>query len=68
MPLQQYTQVFSDFEACKVSVDMVASSDVSVSLTLDRKQREKGDIPLLLVGEGAVCDFITVMWSQCLLI
>ena len=32
-----------------MSVDVVASSDVSVSLTLDKKQRETQDIPLLVV-------------------
>ena len=41
------SQVFSIFESCKLSVDVVASSDVSVSLTLDKKQREIGDVPLL---------------------
>lgn len=40
--------MFEAFEICKLSVDVVASSDVSVSLTLDKKQQDKGDIPLLL--------------------
>ena len=42
------SEVFSIFESCKVSVDVVASSDVSVSLTLDQKQKDKQDMPLLL--------------------
>eukprot|EP01035_Chromulina_nebulosa_P016884 gene16884-22372_t len=42
------SKVFSIFEECKLSVDVLASSDVSLSLTLDKKQREKGDIPLLI--------------------
>jgi len=42
-------KVFAAFEECKISVDVVASSDVSVSLTLDKKQQDKGDVPLLLV-------------------
>jgi len=33
--------VFSDFEKHKVSVDVLASSEVSVSVTLDKKQREE---------------------------
>jgi len=33
--------VFSDFEKNKVSVDVLASSEVSVSVTLDKKQREE---------------------------
>lgn len=41
-------KVFSIFESCKVSVDVVASSDVSLSLTLDNKQSSKGNIPELL--------------------
>lgn len=32
-----------------MSVDVVASSDVSVSLTLDKRQRETQDIQLLVV-------------------
>ena len=32
-------RVFGDFEKHKLSVDMLASSEVSVSLTLDKKQR-----------------------------
>jgi aspartate kinase len=43
-------QVFNAFEECKVSVDVVSSSDVSVSLTLDKQQRENSDIPKLLVS------------------
>ena len=41
-------EVFSIFNECQVSVDVVASSDVSVSLTLDKKQRETQDIELLV--------------------
>jgi aspartate kinase len=33
--------VFSDFEKHKVSVDVLASSEVSVSVTLDKKQGEE---------------------------
>ena len=33
--------VFSDFEKYKVSVDVLASSEVSVSVTLDKKQQEE---------------------------
>lgn len=43
------SKVFSVFEECKLSVDVVASSDVSVSLTLDKKQQEKDDINTLIV-------------------
>ncbi len=40
--------VFKAFEDSELSVDVVASSEVSVSLTLDNKQRDIGDIPLML--------------------
>ena len=44
-------QVFSAFDECKVSVDVVASSEVSVSMTIDKKKVDKEDnIPLLLVS------------------
>ena len=33
--------VFSDFEKNKVSVDVLASSEVSVSVTLDKKQKDE---------------------------
>ena len=33
------SQVFGDFEKHKLSVDVLASSEVSVSLTLDKKQK-----------------------------
>ena len=33
------SRVFADFEKHKLSVDMLASSEVSVSLTLDKKQK-----------------------------
>lgn len=42
-------QVFAIFESCKVSVDVVASSDVSLSLTLDNKAKNKGDMEKLMV-------------------
>jgi hypothetical protein len=45
------SKVFRIFEDCEVSVDVIASSDVSLSLTLDKKQREKHDIPNLLVSD-----------------
>jgi aspartate kinase len=32
----------------QVSVDAIASSEVSLSITLDKKQREKHDIPKML--------------------
>lgn len=32
--------VFADFEKNKVSVDVLASSEVSISVTLDKKQKE----------------------------
>ncbi len=54
--IESRKQVFEAFENCKLSVDVVASSDVSVSLTLDRKQQEKGDIPLLLSILGGFAD------------
>ena len=38
--------VFNDFERHKLSVDVLASSEVSISVTLDKKQREE-DIALL---------------------
>jgi len=40
-------KVFDAFEDCKVSVDVIASSEVSLSMTLDSKQQAK-DIPLLM--------------------
>jgi aspartate kinase len=48
------SEVFAIFEQCKVSVDVVASSDVSLSLTLDSKQEEKGDIELLMVSTRTI--------------
>lgn len=33
------SRVFGDFEKRKLSVDMLASSEVSISLTLDKKQK-----------------------------
>jgi len=57
--------VFGVFEECKISVDVVASSDVSVSLTLDKKQREKEDLPLLLDKLRAVAD-VTEYKERCI--
>ena len=42
-------KVFSIFQECKISVDVVASSDVSLSLTLDNKQCKSGNVAALLV-------------------
>jgi hypothetical protein len=42
-------QVFSIFELCKASVDVVASSDVSVSMTLDPKTASSVDMDRLMV-------------------
>lgn len=42
-------QVFSIFEQCKASVDVVASSDVSVSMTLDPKTASSVDMDRLMV-------------------
>lgn len=36
------------FEACRLSVDVVASSDVSLSITLDNKQALKGNVEQML--------------------
>jgi len=44
------SQVFSIFEQCKASVDVVASSDVSLSLTLDPKSSKDADQERLLVS------------------
>lgn len=41
-------KVFSIFQECKISVDVIASSDVSLSLTLDNKQLESGDVDQLM--------------------
>lgn len=41
-------EVFSVFQECEVSVDVIASSEVSLSLTLDKKQREKYDTQKLI--------------------
>ena len=57
--------VFGIFEECKISVDVVASSDVSVSLTLDKKQREKEDLPLLLTKLKAVAE-VTEYKERCI--
>ena len=42
------SEVFNVFRECEVSVDVIASSEVSLSLTLDKKQREKYDTGKLL--------------------
>lgn len=47
-------EVFQLFEQCKVSVDVVASSDVSLSLTLDNKQTKKGNVEELLVRKNSL--------------
>lgn len=57
--------VFSIFEECKISVDVVASSDVSVSLTLDKKQREKEEKSTLLQKLRAVAE-VTEYQSRCI--
>jgi len=59
------SNVFAIFEECQISVDVVASSDVSVSLTLDKKQREKGEIPQLLSKLGKFAD-VTVYEDRCI--
>ena len=41
--------MFSIFEQCKASVDVVASSDVSVSMTLDPKTASSVDMDRLMV-------------------
>lgn len=52
-------KVFSYFEECKVSVDVVASSDVSLSLTLDNKQSQKGGTEeLLVISQVAYFDIL----------
>eukprot|EP00607_Mallomonas_marina_P010183 CAMPEP_0182421348 /NCGR_PEP_ID=MMETSP1167-20130531/6699_1 /TAXON_ID=2988 /ORGANISM="Mallomonas Sp, Strain CCMP3275" /LENGTH=493 /DNA_ID=CAMNT_0024598393 /DNA_START=119 /DNA_END=1600 /DNA_ORIENTATION=+ len=40
-------KVFEAFEKCRVSVDVIASSEVSLSMTLDSKQQDK-DLPQLM--------------------
>jgi aspartate kinase len=60
------SSVFGIFEDCKISVDVVASSDVSVSLTLDKKQREKEDLPLLLSKLRDVAD-VTEYKERCII-
>ena len=50
------SEIFSLFASNKVSVDVVASSDVSVSLTLDQKQKEKEDLPELLEKLNKIAD------------
>ena len=43
------SKVFATFESCEVSVDVVASSDISLSVTLDSKQirQKKGNLAKL---------------------
>jgi len=48
-------KVFEAFDRYMVSVDVIASSEVSLSLTLDAKQKNK-DIPLLLSKLREVAD------------
>mmetsp|Transcript_58132 Transcript_58132/g.123285 ORF Transcript_58132/g.123285 Transcript_58132/m.123285 type:complete len:438 (-) Transcript_58132:254-1567(-) len=47
--------VFGEFEKNRVSVDVLASSEVSVSVTLDKKQREE-DISSLCTALGAFAE------------
>ena len=57
--------VFGIFEECKMSIDVVASSEVSISLTLDKRQREKEDLPLLLEKLKTVAD-VTEYKERCI--
>jgi aspartate kinase len=36
-------RVFTAFSRCEISVDVIASSEVSLSLTLDKKHRESSE-------------------------
>jgi aspartate kinase len=60
-------KVFTIFESCGISVDVVASSDVSLSLTLDKKQREDPmKINQLLERLGQISDVI-VLDDRCII-
>jgi len=58
-------KVFSIFQECKVSVDVVASSDVSLSLTLDNKQVLNGNLNELLTKLQDFSD-VTVLDERCI--
>ena len=47
--------VFADFEKHKVSVDALASSEVSISVTLDKKQRDE-DVKALCKDLSAIAE------------
>ena len=60
-------KVFTIFEACGVSVDVVATSDVSLSMTLDKKQREDSSrIEQLLAKLGEISD-VVVLDDRCII-
>jgi hypothetical protein len=50
--------VFSLFDHCQLSVDMMASSDVSVSVTLDKKEQEQGNVKMLLEKLGTIASTV----------
>jgi aspartate kinase len=58
-------KVFAIFEDCGVSVDVVASSDVSLSMTLDKKQIETGNVPKLLEKLGLISE-VAVLEERCI--
>ena len=60
-------KVFTIFEDCGVSVDVVATSDVSLSMTLDKKQREDSvRMTLLLKKLGEISD-VVVLDDRCII-
>jgi aspartate kinase len=58
-------KVFAIFEDCGVSVDVVASSDVSLSMTLDKKQKDTGNVPKLLEKLGLISE-VAVLEERCI--
>jgi aspartate kinase len=50
------SNVFDIFRDCQMSVDVVATSEVSISLTLDKTQRAKGDPDRLVRMLGEFSD------------
>jgi aspartate kinase len=60
------SEVFSLFDHCQLSVDMMASSDVSVSVTLDKKEQEQGNVKMLLEKLGKFSD-VTVYEDRCII-
>lgn len=58
-------KVFAIFEDCGISVDVVASSDVSLSMTLDKKQRAEGDIQKLMEKLGHISQ-VAVLEERCI--